>query len=169
MCTTSLVLLTILAQATPLTPDPQAKAQAQELLSQGSKLYGQGDVIGALEKFQAAYAAFPSPKLMFNIAQAERELGRPVEAMEAFEKFLEGATDASPDKIADARKSVAQFQKSLGRILVECGTSGVEVSVDGGRVGVTPLPGPIWATPGIHQVAARHAGEAPAIEAVEMK
>ena len=28
---------------------------------------------------------------------------------------------------------------------------------------MTPLPGPIWATPGIHQVAARHAGEAPAI------
>jgi len=34
MCTTSFILLAILAQASPLTADPQAKAQAQELLGQ---------------------------------------------------------------------------------------------------------------------------------------
>ena len=63
MCATSLVLLAILAQTSPLTADPQAKAQAQELLGQGTKLYAQGDVAGALEKFNAAYAAYASPKL----------------------------------------------------------------------------------------------------------
>ena len=118
MCTTALALLAILAQTSPLTADPQAKAQAQELLGQGTKLYAQGDVAGALEKFNAAYAAYASPKLMFNIGQCNRDLSRPVEALEAFEKFLVGAPDSSPDMIADARRSAAQLQKKLGRIQI---------------------------------------------------
>ena len=168
MCTTSLILLTILAQATPLTPDPQAKAQAQALLSQGTKLYDQGEVAGALEKFQAAYAAFPSPKLMFNIGRANRDLGRPGEALGAFEKFLAGAPDASPETIANANKSAAELRGMLGRIRIDCETAGAEVSVDGRSVGLTPLLDPIWATPGRHQVTAKQAGAAPAIEDVDV-
>jgi hypothetical protein len=164
MHATCLILLAILAQASPPTGDPQAKAQAQALLGQGTKLYQQGDVADALEKFQAAYAAFPSPKLMFNIGQANRDLSRPVEALEAFEKFLVGAVDASPEMVADARKSVAQLQKKLGRIQVDCESAGAEVSVDGKSVGVAPLPELIWVTPGRHQVTAKHASAAPAIE-----
>jgi Tetratricopeptide repeat/PEGA domain len=168
MHATCLMLLAILAQAWSPTGDPQAKAQAQALLGQGTKLYQQGDVADALEKFQAAYAAFPSPKLMFNIGQANRDLSRPVEALEAFEKFLVGAADASPEMIADARKSVAQLQKKLGRIQVDCGSGGAEVSVDGKSVGLAPLPDLIWVTPGRHQVTAKHASAAPAIEDVDV-
>ena len=168
MHATCLILLAILAQASPPTGDPQAKAQAQALLGQGTKLYQQGDVADALEKFQAAYAAFPSPNLMFNIGQANRDLSRPVEALEAFEKFLVGAADASPEMIADARKSVAQLQKKLGRIQVDCETGGAEVSVDGKSVGLAPLPDLIWVTPGRHQVTAKHASAAPAIEDVDV-
>jgi len=168
MFATSLVLLAIVAQTSPLTADPQAKAQAQELLGQGTKLYAQGDVAGALEKFNAAYAAYASPKLMFNIGQCNRDLSRPVEALEAFEKFLVGAPDSLPDMIADARRSAAQLQKKLGRIQIDCETAGAEVSVDGKSVGLAPLPDPIWATPGRHQVTAKHASAAPAIEDVDV-
>ena len=164
MHATCLILLAILAQASPPTGDPQAKAQAQTLLGQGTKLYQQGDVAGALEKFNAAYAAYPSPKLMFNIAQANRDLGRPVEALEAFEKFLAGAADASSETVADVRRSVAELQGRLGRIQIDCEMVGAEVSVDGRSVGLTPLPELIWATPGHHQVTAKHASAAPAIE-----
>jgi hypothetical protein len=168
MHATCLILLAILAQVSPSIGDPQGKAQAQALLGQGTKLYQQGDVADALEKFQAAYAAFPSPKLMFNIGQANRDLSRPVEALEAFEKFLLGAADASPEMIADARKSMAQLQKKLGRIQVDCETAGAEVSVDGKSVGLAPLPDLIWVTPGRHQVTAKHASAAPAIEDVDV-
>ena len=168
MCATSLVLLTILAQASPLPADPQAKAQAQELLSQGSKLYHQGDLAGALEKFEAAYVAFPSPKLMFNIGQAKRDLGRPVEAVEAFQRFLAEATNASPETMAEARTSVAELQGKLGRIRIDCDTAGAQIAVDGKSVGLAPLPDLVWATPGRHQVTAKHVSAAPAIEDVEV-
>jgi hypothetical protein len=171
MCATSLILVAILAQAlpSPSVRDPQDKAQAKALLSQGTKLYEQGDVAGALDKFLAAYAAFPSPKLMFNIGEANRDLHRPVEALEAFEKFLAGAPDAASETLADVRKSVAQLQKQLGQIRINCMTSGTEVSVDGKRVGLTPLPDLVWAVPGHHQVAGKHKGVAPAVEEVDVK
>ncbi len=148
--------------------DPQAKAQAQALLGQGTKLYQEGDVAGALEKFNAAYAAYASPKLMFNIGQANRDLHRPVEALEAFEKFLVGAADAPPEMLADANKSAAELRKKLGRIRIDCEMAGSEVSVDGKSVGLTPLPELVWATPGHHQVTAKHASAAPAIEDVDV-
>lgn len=166
MSAVSLVLLALLAQTQPLASAPQAKAQAQVLLGQGSKLYQAGDVAGALEKFNAAYDTYASPKLMFNIGQANRDLGRPVEALEAFGRFLSGATDASPDTVADARRSVAELQNRLGRIQIDCATSGAEVSVDGKSVGVAPLPGAVWVTPGRHQVTARHDDSNPAVEDV---
>ena len=56
----------------------QAKARAQALLSEGTAAYGRGDYATALDKFTAAYRIFPSPKLWFNIGQANRDLGRPV-------------------------------------------------------------------------------------------
>ena len=104
MHATSLMLVVVLAQASPSIGDAQHKAQAKAILGQGMKLYDQGDIAGALEKFQAAYAAFPSPKLMFNIGQANRELHRHIEALEAFEKFLADAPDASSEMMEDARK-----------------------------------------------------------------
>jgi hypothetical protein len=88
--------------------------------------------------------------------------------MEAFEKFLEGAPDASPDLIADANKSVAELRRKLGRIRIDCEMAGAEVSVDGKSVGRTPLPELIWAAPGRHQVTAKHLSAAPAIEDVDV-
>jgi hypothetical protein len=168
MCTTALVLLSLLAQLSPQRADPHAKIKAQTLLTEGSALYEKGDYAGALEKFNAAYAAYPSPKLMFNIGQADRDLSRPVEALEAFEKFLAGAPEASPETRADARKSVAELQEKLGQIRIDCDRAGTEVSIDGKSVGLTPLAGLIWATPGHHQVTASHASAALALENVDV-
>src|SRR6266550_719215 len=79
--------------------DGQAKARAQALLSEGTAAYGRGDYAAALDKFTAAYRIFPSPKLWFNIGQANRDLGRPVEAVAAFDRFLRNAGDAPPETL----------------------------------------------------------------------
>jgi outer membrane protein assembly factor BamD (BamD/ComL family) len=62
----SLVLLSLLAQAGAQTTDPESKAKAQVLLKDGAQSYRQGAYADALEKFDQAYAIFPSPKLLIN-------------------------------------------------------------------------------------------------------
>jgi hypothetical protein len=168
MSATSIVLLALLAQAASPSVGAQDKAKAKSLLSEGSAIYKKGDYAGALEKFEAAYAAYPSPKLWFNIGQVSRDLGRPVEALDAFEKFLALAPDASPDTLEDARSSVAELQKKLGQVRIECETAGAEIRADGKSVGRAPLAKPLWLTPGRHQVTGTAAGVAPAMEDVEI-
>ena len=146
--------------------DPKAKVQAQVLLDEGTAAYGRGDYATALDKFGAAYRIFPSPKLWFNIGQANRDLGRPVEAVAAFDRFLRDATDAPAETVTEARRSAAELKKKLGHIEVNCATDGAEITVDGKQIGSTPLGEMVWTTPGRHQVAVQHAGFSPAIEDV---
>jgi hypothetical protein len=164
----SLILLALVAQATPSPASPDEKARAQVLLKEGAKLYEKGALAPALEKFNQAYAEYPSPKLLFNIGQASRDLGRLAEAMSAFERFLTEATDAPADMTTEAKKSVAELEGKLGKLRIQCAKPGAEVSVDGKLVGLAPIAELIWVMPGSHQVTARHPATAPAIEDVEV-
>ena len=147
----------------------QARDTAQSLLTEGSAFYEKGDYAGALEKFKAAYAAYDSPKLLFNIGQANRDLGRPVEALEAFERFLIGClmprlrpSRRPSDRSKNCRNnSDASASNAKPSMRPSASTAKRLVS--------TPLPRLLWATPGRHQVTARHWNFAPAIEDVEVR
>src|SRR5512133_179368 len=104
------LLVFLIAQAAAAPPSPDARARAQGLLKDGARLYEKGALVPALEKFQAAYAEYPSAKLLFNIGQASRDLGRPVEAMTAFERFLVEDADAPPEMVEEAKRSVAELE-----------------------------------------------------------
>ena len=150
------IFVALLAQAAPSpSADAHAKEKAQALLKEGSALYKQADFAAALEKFQAAYALYASPKLQFNIAQADRELGRTVEAVEAFEIFLVQAPDAAPEIVTEARQSVAELKPKLAQLRIEA-AAGAQVDVDTRAVGVTPLARIVWVLPGRHRVAIKH-------------
>ncbi len=161
----SIVLLTYLAQAAPGQDD---RSRAQALLDEGELLYREGDHASALRKFEAAYAAFPSAELWFNIAQAHRALGRPAEALESFERFASQAADAPADKLADARRSIVELQSRLGRIRIECDLADAIIALDGRTLGPAPLAEPVWATPGRHQISATPAGGPSSFEYVDV-
>jgi hypothetical protein len=163
-----LVLLALIGQVNPPTASPEAKAKAQTLLREGARLYEKGVLLPALEKFNEAYAEFPSPKLLFNIGQASRDLGRFVDAMVAFERFLDEDPEAPADMIDEAKKSMAELQSKLGKLRIQCSRAGAEISVDGKPVGISPITQPIWAAQGSHQVTARHPATIPAVEDVDV-
>lgn len=165
---TSIILFVLLAQTAPTSPPAQDKAKAKALLTEGSNLYEKGDFTGALENFHSAYAAYSSPKIWFNIGQANRDLGRPVEALEAFQKFLDGAADVSAEDKADAQSSVGELQKRLGQLTIVCDKAGAALSLDGKALGPAPLANPVWAVPGTHQVTAIQKGAIPVVESAEV-
>lgn len=166
MSPTALIVFTLLAQTAPLDADPEARGKAKALLVEGSAHYDAGDYAGALEKFTQAREAYASPKIWFNIGQANRDLGRYADAMAAFDKFLAGATDATAGTRAEAQKAIGEMKSKLGTLRIECAIPGAEVSVDGKSEGQAPLPEPIWVMPGRHQVTALAPGIPPIVEAV---
>jgi tetratricopeptide (TPR) repeat protein len=163
MLAASLVVLSLLAQDAPPSPrSADAKARAQVLLKRGARHYQHAEYKEALEVFEQAYGLFPSPKLLMNIGQASRELGHTVEAINAFEQFLEQAGDAPPRAVAEAKQSIDEMEPQIAKLRIDCTMSGADISIDGKRVAVSPVAGLIRVIPGTHDVRASIAGAVPA-------
>jgi hypothetical protein len=157
------------ASAAPAPVSAKDKAAARALLREGTRLFSKGKHQDALDRFNRAYALFPSPKLLYNIAQAQRELGHQVEALTAFEGFL-AQVDKPPAKLAaEVRRSVAGLQSQLAELQIQVNVTGAELSLDGRPLGVAPLLDSVWVTPGAHEIAARKDGFLPAKQAVDAR
>lgn len=155
------------AATTPVSAKDKATARA--LLREGTRLFNKGKHQDALDRFNRAYALFPSPKLLYNIAQAHQELGHPVEALTAFEGFLAQVQRPPARLAADVRRSVAGLQAQLAELQIQVDVAGAELSLDGRPLGVAPLPDSVWVTPGAHEIAARKHGFLPAKKAIDAR
>jgi hypothetical protein len=168
MAGASIVILAILAQTSTVGTNAEDKSKAQGLLVEGASLYQKGNYLGALDRFNAAYAAYPSSKIWFNIGLANRDLGRELEAREAFRRFLDEVPNASREDKADVQAWLSDIEKRLGQLTITCAVAGAEISLDGKSVGRSPLRAPVWTTPGQHQLTAIQAGVSPMVEYVEV-
>jgi len=173
MSAASLLFVALVAQAAQppavqLLADPAAKAKGQTLLAEGTALYDRGDIASALERFQQAYAEYPSPKLLFNIGQASVGVGKLDEAMAAFERFLDQSPDAPADLTDEATESIDDLKKQVGQLVISCATPGVEIDVDGKKVDFVPPSLSMWVMPGQHHVTARHPDAPPVVEDPEI-
>src|SRR6478609_5613259 len=79
-----------LAYAEPKDAPREAEGQhqARALFQAGLSHAQQGDLLTALAEFEEAYRAQPHFSVLYNIAQTRSALGRPVEANEAFRRYL---------------------------------------------------------------------------------
>jgi len=143
-------------EVAPPAAGPKEKAKA--LLSQASRLYDQHEYAQALEKFTVAYDIYPSPNLLYNIGQTYQDLGRPVEALETLQRFLavteDDRTRGVQQQRGEARALMDSLRRKIARLHIECTIPGAEIRLDGKRLGVAPLPGPVWVAPGSHQITA---------------
>lgn len=88
--------LALLAAAPPaLAASPDEAAQAKAAYDEGAKAFRGQDYETALAHFERAHALDPSPILLYNMARANEELGRPAASIERFEQYLEASPDAS--------------------------------------------------------------------------
>src|SRR3954468_17390347 len=111
--------LLIFPRVSSAAPKADEKAQARALLVEGGGLLQSGDYAEALSRFEKAYALVPSPKIQYNLGLAYLGLGRPADALQAFQTFVDGATDAAPANITAAKKYLAQLPKKIGVVELE--------------------------------------------------
>jgi hypothetical protein len=130
--------------------DSPEKQQARVLLSQGNQLFEKGDLRAALADFRAAYALYPSPKLLVNAAAAERELGDSAGAATDLRHFLDDATEDDSALVDKARSDLRPLEKRVGRIGLKGWPQHSALEIDG-----RAARDPTYVRPGAHAVKVR--------------
>jgi len=146
------VAIAILTAPVVRAQSDDAKKQAQALQVEGVRLLQKGDNRAALAKFNEAFALVQSPKIMFNMGKAYRALGNDVEALRAFDIFLDEAPYAPKASRAEAEREVQALRPKLSYIEVETEDTGSTVRIDGRDLGKAPLSRPVVVAPGSHEV-----------------
>lgn len=113
---TSLIAAHLHAQ--PSASEPPEKAKARTLLKEGVRLLDAGQLAPALRKFEDAYAAFPSAKILINVGTAQNRLGRWADAANTYQRYLDsGADDAA--QLPAVTAALAELDARLGRLAVK--------------------------------------------------
>jgi hypothetical protein len=136
--------------------DDPRKVQAAPFFEEGRKLAEKGQNAESLERFKRAYAIYPSPNTLFNIARQEHLLGHRLEAIRGYRDALRNAVLLPA--VADlARRYVAELEQVLGRVKV-VGPEGTRVKVANGEY-TLPLADPIDVEPGSIAIDGTRGGE----------
>ncbi|MBA3499044.1 MAG: hypothetical protein H0T65_01640 [Deltaproteobacteria bacterium] len=136
------------------TDDPSVRPLAQALMIEGVKQLQSKSYEQALANFLEAYAKFPSPKILLNIASTLRDMGRLADAANTYQRYLlDPATGA--ERVAEVKELLLRLDEQLTILTVRVFPRGSSLSIDGGPfipVGTTLQT---RVRPGIHLVRIR--------------
>lgn len=144
--------------AVPTLPESDDRGRAQALMLEGNDLMARQDYAAALERYRAAYAQFPSPKLQINIGTSLRHLGRQAEAAAAYESYLRDP-QAEPARVAELQGLLAKMAPLVAWLTVEVDAPTARVRVDGTLLEGTGLRRAVRLDPGKHAVLVEIPGE----------
>ncbi len=161
---------TALAQPKKKPLREQLNAEAQKHWDTALALYTRNQWDGARTSFNAAYDASKNPRVLFNVAVCDKNLGRYARAIDVFKQELaegKGLLDAAEE--ADVKAQIAGLEQFVARVTIEVNEPGAEVYVDEQKVGVSPLPAPVSVSLGERRIRATKPGFAEARESLELK
>ena len=99
--------------------------------------------------FQQAYALKPHPSVLRNLGQAELKTGHYLDAARHLSTFIRDTTFGTTAERESAKKSLAEAETKVGKLLLEVDVLGAEITVDGEISGRSPLGAdPIYVEPG---------------------
>jgi tetratricopeptide (TPR) repeat protein len=161
MLVTALIAATCFVGQRARAADADATAAAREHFQKGLAAYADERFAEAADEFDLAYRLSPAFKLLYNIGQVDVALGRSVEAVDAFDRYLKQGAAAIPEE--RRREVAAEIEKQLARIgtiSIRTFPDGAEIRIDGGLRGRTPLAKAVRLNAGRHTIEAALAGYA---------
>ena len=124
-------------------PRPLAESltgDAKEAYDSAKLLYGAGDYAGASLKYKVAYDASHDPRLLWNMAAAEKSLRRYAKALPLVRQYLiDGDAILSPEDKAEARELIDVMEPLTAKLAIAVSEPGAEVSIDDEPQGQSPL------------------------------
>ena len=162
---TVVVALAAATTARADSSDDQARAQFE----QGIDLFEAGKHEQAAIAFERAYELKPSYKILYNLGQAQNELGHYAAALKAYSRYLaEGGDEVDAERLGEVKGEIARLNNLVGILIVETGAQGAVVYVDDERQGKTPLRSPVFVDLGKHMVVVKRGAEELHREAVKV-
>jgi hypothetical protein len=111
--------------------NPATRPLAQALMTEGVKQLQARAYDQALANFLEAYAKFPSPKILLNIASTLRDMGRLADAANTYQRYLtDPATGA--ERVAEVKELLLRLDDQLTILTVRVSPHGSDISLDGG-------------------------------------
>lgn len=148
-----------MAQSSDAPLSPEVRRQAGQHFTRGIELFDEGRFEAALAEFQRAYEIAPTAEALYNLGRVFAELGRAVEATDAFERYLaENAGRLGRARLREARMRLERQRSRIGSLRVESNVVGAVITVDAADRGVTPLTEPIPVAAGLHTLVVRAPG-----------
>ena len=137
-------LILVMSWAAFAQPAPSAAdtEKARTAFAAAQQLYQASKFADALKKFEEAQALKPHPVIVFNIARCQELLGQLPQALKSYREYLR-LSPAAADKDAVAA-AIAVLEKKLPapssqQLVVNAEPAASVVTIDGKRLGVTPV------------------------------
>ena len=136
--------------------------RARELFREGNQAFAEGDLHGAYDAYQEAWALRRSFDVACNLGRTEAALGLDVAAAEHLDYCLRTFSTSGRDEFRDAEQ---RFRVLLDGVLEKVGVLrlvsrplAAEVLIDGASMGNGPFENALYLAPGEHRVVVRAKG-----------
>ncbi|MCP4679412.1 MAG: tetratricopeptide repeat protein [Deltaproteobacteria bacterium] len=166
---TACLAIVVIALSGTARGDRKTDRAARKSFQKGVEAFEEARLGDALDAFKRAYALRPSYRILYNIGQAEAELGHPARAIDSFKAYLaDGGARITPERRMTIEREIVRLRGKVGEVLVQ-GPRGAEVWIDGERKGYLPMAGPILLSAGRHRLVIRHGRSEPCEEDILVK
>jgi hypothetical protein len=134
----------------------ETRQAAREAFLEGNRLFRAPLFVRAIEQYRAALARWQHPAFYFNMGLAQLNLGQYLEAHETLELAIRsGPEPLGDDRFQEARKQLQDIERRLGRLRIQCSTSGAEVTLDGAPLFTGPGSWEGWVYAKTHEITAK--------------
>jgi len=137
------------------------KNEARLHFDRAVELVDDGQLEGALVEFQRSYDLTQHFAVLYNIGQVLVSLARPVEAYDAYQRYLAaGGSLVPPLRRIEVEKEMARQKARIATLDVRGLPEGASLRVDGKEMGKAPLAAPLRVGVGKHAIVATAEGYA---------
>ena len=172
----AIVCLAAAASALALGRAPALQAQdsdesrqhAKELFEHGVADYEAGRYEQALGSFQEAFRIRPHPLVNVNIANCYDKLGKPLQALFHFQRFLD-ANVGTTEQREEVHKAIERLKQQVGKLLLRITPDGALAVIDHGEQRRAPIMDAVALEAGGHHLEVRLAGYRTVERSLEIK
>ena len=145
-------------------PNPTAEAAIRD----GKNSYNSGDYEAAIQSFRLAYTAAAGSEVLYQLGKAYAMADWPVEAVDAFERYL-SATQMSDERRREVANAIEGQRKCIGSLIVQVTPENADVKVDDALLAHNAYAMPLPMRQGPHVVSASLDGYLPQIQSVQVR